>query len=391
MKDNRQYIEGIYKKEEKLRNSKIKNKFYQTEFKMNKFAQMKMVATFVLAIGITVGIGYASVVTYQKVWKEPEEYKITYKKIGDAYIVEGEEKILEEEMADCISKDEALKKGNEVLKKFGINAETQTGSMLIDSSKREKSWVVYGGNASIEINATNGEFKSLSIPSTGRDVSGRSTKEEALKVAYDFLNRYQEDSQDYEIVKLNNNMGTEEDSYIWYATFERKYGELFNHYDYVNIGWIPGINEIYSYSVESKKFENNPVELSKEDAIKIAEEKDKQIEPDAQIKEIKADIRIEKMNSDAYEREKFGDEYQKQRELPVGEKTYYITEERVRKVWIVTLKYDKIKEGELSGYSYFVDATTGEIIGGEPWDYFESESDIDQYNYIENGSGLVIK
>ena len=120
-------------------------------------------------------------------------------------------------------------------------------------------------------------------------------------------------------------------------------------------------------------------------------EKDKQIEPDAQIKEIKADIRIEKMNSDAYEREKFGDEYQKQRELPVGEKTYYITEERVRKVWIVTLKYDKIKEGELSGYSYFVDATTGEIIGGEPWDYFESESDIDQYNYIENGSGLIIK
>ena len=206
MKNNKQYIEEIYKKEKNLRNSKIKNKFYQTEFKMNKFAPIKMVATFVLAIGITVGIGYASVVTYQKVWKEPEEYKITYKKIGDAYIVEGEEKILEEEMADCISKDEALKKGNEVLKKFGINAETQTGSMLIDSSKREKSWVVYGGNASIEINATNGEFKSLSIPSTGRDVSGRSTKEEALDVAYDFLNRYQENSQDYEIVKLNNNM-----------------------------------------------------------------------------------------------------------------------------------------------------------------------------------------
>ena len=212
-----------------------------------------------------------------------------------------------------------------------------------------------------------------------------------MDVAYDFLNRYQEDSQDYEIVKLNCNMGTEEDSYIWYATFERKYGELFNHYDYVNIGWIPGTNEIYSYSVENKEFENNPVELSKEDAIKIAEEKDKQIEPDAHIKEIKADIRIEKMNSDAYEREKFGDEYQKQRELPIGEKTYYITEERVRKVWIVTLKYDKIEEGELSDYSYFVDATTGEIIGGEPWDYFTSESDIDEYNYIENGSGLVIK
>lgn len=94
---------------------------------------------------------------------------------------------------------------------------------------------------------------------------------------------------------------------------------------------------------------------------------------------------------DAYEREKFGEEYQKQRELPVGEKTYYITEERVRKVWIVTLKYDKIKEGEISDYSYFVDATTGEIIGGEPWDYFETESDIDKYNYIENGSRLVIK
>lgn len=117
----------------------------------------------------------------------------------------------------------------------------------------------------------------------------------------------------------------------------------------------------------------------------MAVQKDKEIEPDAQIKEIKADIRIEKMNSDAYVRDKYKDKYYEQKIISDDEeKIYYVTEDRVRKVWVVTLEYDDIYNKVLY-YTYYIDATTGEIIGGLDSDYFKIESGIDENNYIENG------
>lgn len=385
MKNNMQYIEEIYQKKKEAEKKNKRNYFYNKSFKINKLVPIKMVATFVLTIGITVGIGYASVMTYQKIWKEPQEYKINIKSGEGYYIVEKTQEEIDEELKNCISKEQAIQKGQEVLKKFNINEEADIANILIDSTGTDKTWYIYAGFASISIDAETGEFKSLTIPTTGRNIKGRSTKEEALQVANDILNKYQEDAQNYEIVKLNNNMGTEEDSYIWYATFEKRYGELYNHYEYINIGWIPGTNEIYQYVIENKSYENNPEEIAKEDAIRIAVQKDKEIEPNAQIKEIKTDVRIEKMNSDAYVRDKYKDKYYEQKILADDEeKIYYVTEDRVRKVWVVTLEYDDIYN-KILYYTYYIDATTGEIIGGQDWDYFKSESEIDENNYIENG------
>ena len=385
MKNNMQYIEEIYQKKKEAEKKNKRNYFYNKSFKINKLVPIKMVATFVLTIGIIVGIGYASVMTYQKIWKEPQEYKINIKSGEGYYIVEKTQEEIDEELKNCISKEQAIQKGQEVLKKFNINEEADIANILIDSTGTDKTWYIYAGFASISIDAETGEFKSLTIPTTGRNIKGRSTKEEALQVANDILNKYQEDAQNYEIVKLNNNMGTEEDSYIWYATFEKRYGELYNHYEYINIGWIPGTNEIYQYVIENKSYENNPEEIAKEDAIRIAVQKDKEIEPNAQIKEIKTDVRIEKMNSDAYVRDKYKDKYYEQKILADDEeKIYYVTEDRVRKVWVVTLEYDDIYN-KILYYTYYIDATTGEIIGGQDWDYFKSESEIDENNYIENG------
>lgn len=385
MKNNMQYIEEIYQKKKEAEKKNKRNYFYNKSFKINKLVPIKMVATFVLTIGITVGIGYASVMTYQKIWKEPQEYKINIKSGEGYYIVEKTQEEIDEELKNCISKEQAIQKGQEVLEKFNINEEADIANISIDSTGTDKTWYIYAGFASISIDAETGEFKSLTIPTTGRNIKGRSTKEEALQVANDILNKYQEDAQNYEIVKLNNNMGTEEDSYIWYATFEKRYGELYNHYEYINIGWIPGTNEIYQYVIENKSYENNPEEIAKEDAIRIAVQKDKEIEPNAQIKEIKTDVRIEKMNSDAYVRDKYKDKYYEQKILADDEeKIYYVTEDRVRKVWVVTLEYDDIYN-KILYYTYYIDATTGEIIGGQDWDYFKSESEIDENNYIENG------
>lgn len=385
MKNNMQYIKEIYQKKNKIENQKNHYDFYNKTFKTNKLIPIKMVATFILTIGITVGIGYASVITYQKIWKEPQEYRVNIKSKEGYYIVEKTQEDIEEELKNCISKEQAIQKAQEVLKRFNMDEKADIANILIDSTGADKTWNIYAGAVSITVDAQTGEFRSLSIPTTVRNIKGRSTKEEALQVANDILYKYQKDAQNYEIVKLNNNMGTEEDSYIWYATFEKKYDKLYNHYEFINIGWIPGTNEIYQYVIENKKYENNPEEITKDDAIRVAVQKDKEIEPDAQIKEIKADIRIEKMNSDAYVRDKYKDKYYEQKIISdEAEKIYYVTEDRVRKVWVVTLEYDDIYNKVLY-YTYYIDATTGEIIGGLDSDYFKIESGIDENNYIENG------
>lgn len=386
MKNNMQYIKEIYQKKNKIENQKNHYDFYNKTFKTNKLIPIKMVATFILTIGITVGIGYASVITYQKIWKEPQEYRVNIKSKEGYYIVEKTQEDIEEELKNCISKEQAIQKAQEVLKRFNMDEKADIANILIDSTGADKTWNIYAGAVSITVDAQTGEFRSLSIPTTGRNIKGRSTKEEALQVANDILYKYQKDAQNYEIVKLNNNMGTEEDSYIWYATFEKKYDKLYNHYEFINIGWIPGTNEIYQYVIENKKYENNPEEITKDDAIRVAVQKDKEIEPDAQIKEIKADIRIEKMNSDAYVRDKYKDKYYEQKIISdEAEKIYYVTEDRVRKVWVVTLEYDDIYNKVLY-YTYYIDATTGEIIGGA-----HSDELVNEKNLMEDESNLIEK
>ena len=75
------------------------------------------------------------------------------------------------------------------------------------------------------------------------------------------------------------------------------------------------------------------------------------------------------MNENVYLRENFKDDSVK-----------YKTEERVRKVWCVVVYYTND-----SAYTYYVDSTTGEIIGGNKGDEFASENILknDPSNLIE--------
>ena len=98
MKNNVQYIEEIYQKKSEIENQKNHYDFYNKTFKTNKLISIKMVATFILTIGITVGIGYASVITYQKIWKEPQEYRVNIKSKEGYYIVEKTQEDIEEEL-----------------------------------------------------------------------------------------------------------------------------------------------------------------------------------------------------------------------------------------------------------------------------------------------------
>ena len=62
------------------------SKFEEEEHTMPKRNLLKMVATFALTIGMTVGLVYAGNTVYEKIWKEPKAYKINQEIIIDSVI-----------------------------------------------------------------------------------------------------------------------------------------------------------------------------------------------------------------------------------------------------------------------------------------------------------------
>ena len=253
--------------------------FNEEQITKSKNGILKMVATFVLAIGITTGLVYGGSVVYDKIWKEPESYKIS-------------KDISEEEKAKCISEEEAEKIGNSYLKKIGLSDETiQSLGLTKEFLSDENVWHMGSQKATLTIDAEKGIIKSVQIPTWEYKIPYNYgiTREDARKVAKELLEKYrpEDDKGDYKLVKLTRNMETDEASYIWYAIFQKKYGDLYNANEEINIGWVPTINGLYNLSFKRNVYENNEDKISKEEAMKIATEKDKQIEvTDEQIVEI---------------------------------------------------------------------------------------------------------
>ena len=367
MKSNKEYLEEIYLRKEEVSNTKKKDEFYNTTFKTSKYKVLKIAATFVMVLGVTFGTIYAGKEAYQNIWQDPKKY---------SYSVSQE--VSDEEKQECISEEEANELGNKYLKQVGLEDEkilNQNLSKEFLSDKNE--WGMSSKIATMTIDAKTGDLKIIQVPTWNYKIPYNYgiSREEAKEVAYQLFDKIKEDNieGDYELVTLRRNMETDEASYIWYAEFQRKYGDLINPNESVFIGWVPTINGIYQIKIERDKFENNEIVKTKEEAIEIAKEKDRKVAPERTIKNIDADIRIEKMNAEVYLRENKKEDYENGKILK--EDGVYKTEERVRRVWLVNIEYEK-QEDKMDSFTYFVDTTTGEIIGGAMYDPRDSEETI---------------
>lgn len=364
------------------------SKFQVEDIKMIKKTNLnKLIAMFTLTIGMTAGLVYAGNIAYEKIWKEPEAYKIS-------------DELTQEEKDACISEEEAEKIGNSYLKKIGFNEQTiQSLGLRKDWFSQENIWDMSSEKVTLRIDGKTGDIKSVNIPTWEYSIPYNYgiSREQAREVAKELLERYkpENDNSEYELISLKRNNEQDEEAYIWYADFYKKYNDLINPVERISIGWIPTINALYSLNIEKNVYENNEQKVSQEEAIKIAIDKDKEIETKKNIKTTRAQIRIKQMNENVYLRENFKEEYEKGtiNMEKTGENTYkykdnavfYKTIERVRNVWCVVIQYDMDDKYVGSAFTYYIDSTTGEIIGGQRGDDFYSE------NMLKNDPNNVIK
>lgn len=377
------------KKEKIIEKSRMKiaiTNLEEENIKMTKNKVLKMVATFVLAIGITTGLVYASSVVYEKIWKEPKSYTLD---------------VTDDEKEKCISEEEARNIGNSYLKKIGCNEENIKGLELTkEVTKNNTIWEMWSEKVTLTIDGNTGNIKSVSIPSWSYEILPENgiTRVEARKTAKELLEKYrpENDKGEYELVTLRRNNEKDEDAYIWYAEFYKKYGNLLNKAERIYIGWIPTINGLYCLEINNNPYENNEQVISKEEAIQIAIDKDKQIEKNKTIKNTLAEIKIEQMNEKVYLRENYKEEYEsgKMNLEKTDDNVYklkddavfYETDGRVRKVWRVIIEYDTTNTTNISVFNkyftYYVDATTAEIIGGEENPLWAEENNKNDPNNV---------
>ena len=149
MKSNKEYLREIYGKKDEILHSNKRSEFYKIEFKKNKNNTLKMVATFIITIGLTIGVGYAGITTYQNIWKEPKKY-----------IFSSAQELTEEEKNSCLSAEEANKIGTEYLRKVGLEDENITTQNLEkEFLSDENEWWMASKKASVTIDGITRRIK----------------------------------------------------------------------------------------------------------------------------------------------------------------------------------------------------------------------------------------
>lgn len=386
---------------------------------------------------------------YEKVWEEPQKFS-SYQEYKDYYDNLSKEKykdvngeISEEEKSKLISSEEIKAKAESILSDLGYDdkiKELKLHKNYVESCKYVYD-VEVSKNMFLYINAENSEFLSF----TNDEIVTKQLKEDTLtyedakKKVLELFGNMKFLNEKYSLYSVSGGVhyygaGALDDSEIqyesnqWGATFyEVSDSNVLNKYKQLTFGffvsegkvYITNVNQINSIEIQSylHKFDvqDNPVVITEEQAVEIAKEMDKKISG----KDIEA-VRTTLVNNEVNEYvwlqeksngedtgmviEEIPEELAKAENMVVRNpqlrsyNPYYYPEKTIRNTYEVKIDYsgeiilDESKEylGDDSngniGRIYYVDCTTGEIIGGR--NYGSLDVTIEG-EYMENGESRM--
>ncbi len=348
----------------------------------------KIVSTAVAGIVLSAGIVFAGTKVYEKVWKEPEKIEIVT------------EVLTPEAQKENISEEEAKQIAINKLKEIGFN----TNIVKTDNYKEvDSNKIMYrfmtDDNYSISIDGQKAEFfeiwneskklgeidKNFNGYGSGKNLGSEyfMNRDRAVEVANKYYKLFGFKEGEYEVTKVRsfNSEGDEtaETGYKFVVTYNKKYGDTYNPYEYVGIQVYAKDEMLWMIRTENIPYDNNPTEITKEQALQIALEVDKNIE-EKEIAETKVEEMIVNMNAKAYYRLTDKERFYKEMstvDYPTEERVYYQMEDKIRNAWVVVITYvddwtNVVTRYTRGQFSYFIDATTGEIIGGAIRDYIYS-------------------
>ena len=126
-----------------------------------------------------------------------------------------------------ISKQEALEKAKEEIKRYGLELNQNPDIEILKAPNYDEiSYVIKSGRLEVNINALTGKLTGFYQNSDNKEKQlekYHSTKEKIVEVAKEKMKEYGFGSE-YEICYIsNNNSDDEEKAYLWYIWFAKKY------------------------------------------------------------------------------------------------------------------------------------------------------------------------
>ena len=340
----------------------------------NKF--IKIMSITCASLVLTTGIVYAGTIVYNSIWKQPEK-------------VIGTNTTIEENCYKGENEEEARNKIMKILEKFGYyNDKIKSITLENNAYDYNLVWKAKTENGiNIDLSANNKNYFAISYDENKllsknlkKDIIN---KEQAEIVARELCEKYGYDLSKYNKVVVTPYYDRDDfkfgqsdediESNLWNVVFSKIYDDGINSYENIRISFVSGINKEYYFMYENLIPENNPIEITQEQAKQIVLDAEKKIDSNYTIRNIYTNIDIALMNGDAYLRmnnyEQYSKQYYGQYLIDFTDEEYirYRTESRVRRTWMVTIeceRKEKSKNVVDKYYTYYVDATTGEIIGG---------------------------
>ena len=382
MDEEDKYLENMFSQkvevpesfERAIREALYSEKFYK---RLKKRRRIRLITTICTALIITSGVGYGGYMIYEKVWKNPEKY--TYQELQSTI---SQTEVTNEEKESLMSEEEAKEKVMRIVQKLGYEGEEISSIELNENKIEEISEIYYkietkndkGQNLNIKLNAKNGELESLqddSILDSG--VNGSSiNEEEAKKALQDLFSKIEIDENEYDITYSGKEnvvyKGNEKE--VWNVKGNKKYNDIVNPYEELSISFVMDSGNIKVSSISNNKngiYENNQQVVTKEEAIEIATNKEKEF-TDKEIVNIEASLDIKKMNKYIFELENSMEESY---DIDIKEDGYKINENIIRNIWKVRIFHNEHNNESVESYikgknkEYYIDCTTAEIIGGE--------------------------
>lgn len=334
----------------------------------------KIIITIISFLTVASGIAFAGYTVYEKIWKEPKKYET-----ADDYLNSlPSEQISEEEKRNLITENDAKNIALNFLSKLGYEKQIINSIELkrdyrqpMDSYYMAKTESSYETGLMVLIDSKNGYVKyfndlDLKYKDLTQDII---TEEEAKQVAVDTYEKLELNKNDYELYSIKKEEYVFENNTknLWGATFLKKENNVYNRYENFSVAFIVVDNKIIydtiNISTNTEKI-NNPIIIQEETAIEIAKNKEAEF-TNTEITNIKSELSIEKMNTLVY-----------QLEYEIYDTMNLQIEEKIRNVWKVCIEHKNKKDfntyfnpnqymKENLNKEFYIDATTGEIIGGK--------------------------
>lgn len=382
----------------KIAISQIKNEEEKAMNKKEKFVFKNIGIAACVLMSLT-SVVFAGNKVIETVFKEPKKYESYNELLEDYKQIQGSQEVTQEDETKAVDMKQAIVEANKVLNKFGYENQKFEVKELKKNYILGAELVYYfttnknlNKGIHIAINAENGECVGIwdKDLSNKNIISDSISKEEAINKSNEIYKLFGLKENEYKLKSVEGGPDAKydgENPNNWIITYCKTYDGAFNYFERLEMyfGFKDGKILLYKVAIanENIEFNNNEIILSKEDAERIALEKDKKL-TDNEVDFIVTNLEIRQVNSWIYLLEQNGGKYPefKQEEQEDGNIVIYpqyrTTENRARKVWAVNIHYkkgepDPNNENKYNTKSIFVDVTTGEVIGGADESYWEEK------------------